>query len=53
MTSNTLTENAEHDIPPQIFKTIFGLHAPVIFRAQYVCFPVHLYGPLIPYDTKL
>ena len=27
MTSNSLTENEEHDIPSQILKTIFGLHA--------------------------
>ena len=30
MTSNSLTEIEEHDIPPQIWKTIFGLHASVI-----------------------
>ena len=26
-----LTENEEHDFPSQILKTIFGLHASVIF----------------------
>ena len=31
MTSNSLTENEEHGIPSQILKTIFGLHASVIF----------------------
>ena len=31
MTSNSLTENEEHDIPSQIVKTIFELHASVIF----------------------
>ena len=31
MTSNSLTENEEHDIPLQILKTIFGLQASVIF----------------------
>ena len=31
MTSNSLTENEENDIPSQILETIFGLHAPVIF----------------------
>ena len=36
MTSNFLTENEEYDIPSQILKTIFGLHASVIFRPQYV-----------------
>ena len=28
---NSLTENEEHNIPSQILKTIFGLHASVIF----------------------
>ena len=31
MTSNSLTENEEQDIPSQILKTIFELHASVIF----------------------
>ena len=31
MTSNSLTENEEHDIPSQILKTIFGLYASDIF----------------------
>ena len=31
MTSNSLTENEEQDIPSQISKTIFGLYASVIF----------------------
>ena len=48
MTSNSLTENEEHDIPSQILKTIFGLHASVIFRPQYVWFPVYLKGHFIP-----
>ena len=48
MTSNFLTENEEQDIPLHILKTIFGLHASVIFRAKYVWFPVHLKGPMIP-----
>ena len=42
MTSNSLTENEEHDIRSQILKTIFGLDASIIFRPQYVWFPVHL-----------
>ena len=42
MTSNSLTENDEHDIPPQNMKTIFGLHVSVIFRPQYVWFLAHL-----------
>ena len=31
MTSNSLTDNEERHIPSQILKTIFGLHASVIF----------------------
>ena len=31
MTSNSLKEHDEHDIPSQFLKTIFGLHASVIF----------------------
>ena len=34
MTSNSLTENEEHDIPSQILKTIFGVHASVIFQTS-------------------
>ena len=49
LTSNSLTGIEEHDIPSQILKTIFGLHASIIFiPIQYVWFPVHLWGPLIP-----
>ena len=32
MTSNSLTENEEHDIPSHISKTICGLHASVILN---------------------
>ena len=32
MTSNSLRENEERDIPSQILKIIFGLHASVIFK---------------------
>ena len=42
MTSNSLTATEEHDIPSQIVKIIFGLHASVIFRPQYVWFLTHL-----------
>ena len=42
MTSNSLTENEEHNILSQILMTNFGLHASVIFRPQYVCFLVYL-----------
>ena len=34
MTSNSFTENEEHDIPSHILKTIFGLRASVIFETQ-------------------
>ena len=37
MTSNSLTENEEHDISSQILKTIFGLHASVIFLDPNMC----------------
>ena len=42
MTSNSLTENEEHDILSQILKTTFGLYASVIFRPQFVSFLTHL-----------
>ena len=32
MTYNSLTENEEHNIPSQILKTVFELHALIIFR---------------------
>ena len=48
MTSNSLAENEEQDIPSHILKTIFGLHASVIFRPKYVWFSIHLKGPMIP-----
>ena len=48
MTFNSLTENEERDIPSHILKTIFGLHASVIFRPKYVWFPVHLKDAVIP-----
>ena len=31
MTTNSLTENEEHDIPSEISKIISGLHASAIF----------------------
>ena len=48
MTFDSLTENEVHDIPSQILKNIFRLHASVIFLPQYVWFLTHLYGPVIP-----
>ena len=37
MTSNSLTENEEQDIPSPILKTIFGMHASVIFLDPNMC----------------
>ena len=48
MTTYSLTENEEQDIPSYILRTTFGLHASVIFKPKYVWFPVHLKGPEIP-----
>ena len=31
MASNFLADNEEHDIPSHILKTVFGLHASIIF----------------------
>ena len=42
MTSDSLTENEEHNIPSQMLQTIFGLHVSIIFRPQYVWFLAHL-----------
>ena len=32
MTSDSLTENEEHDIPSHFLKTIYGLHASAILE---------------------
>ena len=49
MTSNSLTENEEHDIPSQILKTIFFIAClSYFFKPQYVWFLTHLCGPEIP-----
>ena len=48
MTSNSLTENEEHDIPSQILKYIFDCMPQLFFRPKYVWFPVYLKGPMIP-----
>ena len=37
MTSNSLTENEEHDILSQFLKTIFELHASVDFLDPNMC----------------
>ena len=48
MTSNSLTENEEHDITSHILKTILDCMTQLFFRPQYVWFPVNLLGPMIP-----
>ena len=48
MTSNSLTENEEHDIPSQILKIILDCMPQLFLRPKYVWFPVHLKGPMIP-----
>ena len=53
MTSNSLRENKEHDIPSQILKTIFELQASLLLDPnmcgfQYIC---TVLWP--PSDTKL
>ena len=40
ITSNSLTENEEHDIPSQMTR--------LFFRPQYVWWLTHLQGPVIP-----
>ena len=52
MTSNSLTDDEEHNIPSQIVYTIFGLHASVFLDPnmcgfQYIC--MVLWSPS---DTK-
>ena len=42
MTYNSLTANEEHDIASHILKTIFGLHALVIFETQICVGFIHL-----------
>ena len=37
MTSDSLTENEELNIPSHILKTIFGLHASIIFSDPNMC----------------
>ena len=48
MTSNSLTANEEHDIPSHILKTIFGLHASVIFYTQIYVVSSTFVGPCDP-----
>ena len=42
MTSNSLTENEERDIPLHILKTILDCMPRLFFRPKYVWFPVYL-----------
>ena len=53
MASNFLTENEEHSIPSQILKTIFGLHASVIFYTQICVISCTFEGSFDPlwYET--
>ena len=48
MTSNSLTENEERDIPSHIWKPFLDCMPQLFFRPKYVWFPVHLKGPMIP-----
>ena len=48
MSSNSLTENQEHDIPSQILKTILDRMPQLSFRPQYVWFLAYLWGAVIP-----
>ena len=53
MTSNSLTEKEKHGIPSQIWRPFLDCMHQLFFRPQYVWFPVHLKGLLIPlwYET--
>ena len=42
MTSNSLTENEEHDITSHILKTILDCMPQLFFRPKYVWLPVYL-----------
>ena len=48
MTSNSLKENEEHDIPSQFLKAILDYMPQLFFRPKYVCFSEHLQGPAVP-----
>ena len=48
MTSNSLTENEEQDIPSHIWRPFLDCMPQLFFRPKYVWFPVHLKGPMIP-----
>ena len=52
MTSNSLTQNEEYDIPSQILKSILDCTAHLFFRPQYVCFLVDFYVALIPNSSS-
>ena len=48
MTSNSLTENEEHDISSQIWRPFLDCMPQLFFRPKYVWFPSHLKGQMIP-----
>ena len=48
MTSNSLTENEEQDIPSHMSRPFLDCMPQLLFRPKYVWFPVHLKGPVIP-----
>ena len=48
MTSNSPSQNEEHNIPSQILKTILNRMPHFFGRPHYVWFPSHLYVALIP-----
>ena len=48
MTSNSSTENEEHDIPSQIVKTIFWLHASIIFQTRLCVVSITFVGSSDP-----
>ena len=48
MTSNSLTESEEQDIPSQIWRPFLDCMPKLFFRPKYVWYPVHLKGHMIP-----
>ena len=48
MTSYSLTENEEQDIPSHILRPFLDCMPQLFFRPKYVWFPIHLKDPMIP-----
>ena len=48
MTSNSLTENEEQDIPSHIWRRFLDCMPQLFSKLKYVWFSVHLRGPMIP-----